>query len=85
MNEFYNFERDAYEQELFSNKINPKFTDIFPDLETFIEEYNSCELPLTEFFGSSNTEPVKTLYYLFEQYYKLYIALYPQKLYHNWE
>ena len=55
MNEFYNFERDAYEQELFSNKINPKFTDIFPDLETFIEEYNSCELPLTEFFGSSNT------------------------------
>ena len=25
MNEFYNFERDAYEQELFSNKINPKF------------------------------------------------------------
>ena len=64
MNEFYNFERDAYEQELFSNKINPKFTDIFPDLETFIKVYNSCELPLIEFFGSSNTEPVKTLYYL---------------------
>lgn len=43
---------------------NPKFTDLFPDLDTWKAEWTACALPLTTMIGAATSAQTSQIYYL---------------------
>lgn len=53
-----------YNDPLFFAQYKEKFSDVFPTLEVFKDEYDACQLPLSTYFGAKTSDQVKLLYYL---------------------
>ena len=55
---------NSWSTDLYGNYRNRKFSEIYPTLEDFQEDYKKVKLPLIEYVGQATSEPVVTLYYL---------------------